>query len=45
MSAIRKIAIAIVTLTATISAIFLAAGTATADCGWNTPVPCATTAK
>jgi len=39
MSAVRKIAILVVALFATLSALFLTSGTAAADTGWNTPSP------
>jgi len=42
MSAIRKIAVSAATLFLGLSALFLTAGTAAAECDWTVPVPCRT---
>jgi hypothetical protein len=42
MSAIRKITVAVAALFLSVSAMFLATGTAAADCDWNSPLPCQT---
>jgi hypothetical protein len=42
MSAIRKIAVSVVTLFLGFCATFLVASTATADTGWNAPMECDT---
>ncbi|WP_281257419.1 hypothetical protein [Actinophytocola xinjiangensis] len=40
MSALRKIAVAIVSLFFGLAVLLLGAGTATADCSWQSPTPC-----
>jgi len=40
MSAIRKIVVSIAALLISASAMFLATGTASADCPWDSPTPC-----
>lgn len=40
MAAIRKIVVSIAALFLGFSAMFLTTGTASADCDWNSPVPC-----
>ena len=41
MSAIRKIVVSVAALLISASAMFVAAGTASADCPWDSPTPCA----